>query len=158
MLCSMGKSTVITKNSIRKKYQKIKQQLDEKSRRLWCATEALSFGKGGVAIVHAATKVSRPTIYVGMEEIQRQRTRKQSKRIRKKGGGAKSVASTMPGIVCALEALVDAETKGDPESALRWTNKSIRKLSTELKKQKFDVSPNTVALLLKKKRLQFAIK
>ncbi len=139
-----------TKNSIRKKYQQIKQHLDEKSRRLWCATEALSFGKGGVAIVHAATQVSRPTIYTGIEEIQRQRTRKQSKRIRKKGGGAKSVSSTMPGVFHALEVLVESGTKGDPEVPLRWTNKGIRKLSVELKKQQFDVSSNTVALLLRK--------
>lgn len=53
-------------NEIRKKYQGIKSHLNEKTRRLWCATEALAIGKGGVAIVHMATKISKPTIYAGM--------------------------------------------------------------------------------------------
>ncbi len=142
--------SMITKNEIRKKYQRIKHSLDEKSRRLWCATEALAIGKKGVAIVHAATQISRPTIYSGIKDIQQKRRQKKSKnRIRKRGGGAKLVADKMPGIVPALEVLLEPAAKGDPEKPLRWTNKGLRKLSAELKNQEFDVSPNTVALLLK---------
>jgi cyclophilin family peptidyl-prolyl cis-trans isomerase len=66
----------------------------------------------------------------------------------KKGGGAKSVSSTAPEIFLALETLVEAATKGDPELPMRWTNKGLRKLSAELEKQGFRVSHSTVAALL----------
>ena len=146
------------KNIIQKKYQKISSSLDEKSRRLWCATEALAIKEGGVAMVHAATGVSRPTIYAGIRELEgkrrykgkRRRQKKSDGRIRKKGGGAKSTSSKMPNILTTLEALIEPGVKGDPQSPLRWTNKALRKLSSELEKQGFDVSHSTVAGLVKK--------
>ena len=141
---------MISKNAIRTKYLRINHSLNEKSRRLWCATEALAIGDGGVSLVHSATKVSRPTIYAGIEEIRhKRRHRKSSQRIRKKGGGAKLISSKMAGIHPALEMLVEAATKGDPEAPLRWTNKGLRKLSHELTKQGYKISPPTVAGLLR---------
>jgi hypothetical protein len=138
------------KSMLRKKYQGIKHTLNEKSRRLWCATEARALGKGGVAIIHEITQVTPPTIYAGIRELQKKPSRKQShQRIRKKGGGAKSVLSKIPTILKELEALVEPATKGHPESSLRWTNKSLRNLSRELKLKKLDVSHSTVADLLK---------
>lgn len=132
-----GGIALITKNVIRKKYQRLRHSLNEKSRRLWCAAEALAIGKKGVAIVHAATQISRPTIYLGIKEIQQKSHQKKSKnRIRKKGGGAKLIMNKQPEILDALEALVEPATKGNPESPLRWTNKGLRKLSVELKKTK----------------------
>ena len=142
-----------TKNGIRKKYQRIKHFLNEKSRRLWCAVEAIAIGKGGVAMVQAATKITQPTIYKGISDLRTKSThanRRANKRIRKKGGGAKSIASKTPGISHALEVLVEPVIKGDPESPLQWVNKGLRKLSAELKKQGFEASHNTVADLLKK--------
>jgi len=148
-----------SKSAIRKKFRRINHSLNEKSRRLWCAAEALAIKKGGVAIVYAATGVSRPTIYAGIREIEgkkrgrkrkRRRRKKSDGRIRKKGGGAKSISSKMPEILSTLEALVDPDTKGDPETPLRWTNKGLRKLASELKNQNFDVCHSTVANLLKK--------
>lgn len=139
-----------TKNAIRVKYLRINRSLNERSRRLWCATEALSIRKGGITLIHQATKVSRPTIYAGIRELKRKRQRKKLRlRIRKKGGGAKATSSKMPEILHALEVLVEPATKGHPETPLRWTNKGLRKLSGELKKQGFKASPSTVALLLK---------
>ena len=139
-------------NEIRKKYQGIKLHLNEKTRRLWCATEAIAIGKGGVAIVHSATKISKPTIYAGIQELDQQkgRRKKPEQGIRKKGGGAKTIVSKTPEIYQALEVLLEPATKGDPESPLRWTNKGLRKLSVELGKQGFSASQNTVAALLKK--------
>ena len=144
---------MISKNSIRIKYLRIKHSLNERSRRLWCATEALAIGKGGVTLVHAATKISRTTIYTGIDEIKQKRGRKKLKnRIRKKGGGAKSIMSKTPEILPALENLVEASTKGDPEVPLRWVSKGLRKLSDELIKQGHKVSTYTVANLLKEAR------
>ena len=147
-----------SKSVIGKKIRRINHSLNEKSRRLWCAAEALAIKKGGVAIVHAATGVSRPTIYAGIRELERKkrgrkrkrRRRQQSDgRIRKKGGGAKSTSNKVPKILPALEALVESDTKGDPESPLLWTNKGLRKLASELKSQGFDVCHSTVADLLR---------
>jgi len=142
---------------IRRKYQRISRSLDEKSRRLWCATEALSIKKGGVGRVHAATGISRPTIYKGIRELESKRGRKGKKqrrkktdgRIRRKGGGAKSIVSKTPDILSALEALVEAETKGDPQSPMLWTNKGLRKLSSQLEEKGYNVSYVTVGKLLK---------
>jgi transposase len=93
--------------------------------------------------------MSRSAIHRGIKDIQQKGRRKKSKgRVRKKGGGAKSVSTTMPEIFLALEMLVEAATKGDPELPMRWTNKGLRKLSTELAKQGFLVSHSTVAALL----------
>lgn len=142
---------MVSINAIRKKYQKIKHCLNEKTRRLWCATEAMAIGKKGVAIVHAATKISPPTIYVGIRELKKKSRRKKlNDRIRKKGGGAKLIAKKNPGIMRALEVLVDSSTKGDPMKSLQWTSKSLKKLSVGLTNQGFKASSNTVASLLRK--------
>ncbi len=141
---------MITKSLLKKKYQGIKHSLNEKSRRLWCASEAIAIGKSGVAMVHAVTKVTPPTIYAGIRELKRKPSRKKSHQcIRKKGGGAKPILSKLPGISQALETLVESTTKGDPISPLRWICKSLRNLTQELGKMGFKVSPPTVANLLK---------
>ena len=140
---------VISKNALRIKYLRINHSLNEKTRRLWCASEALSIGVGGITLVHAATKVSRPAIYRGIKDIQQKGRRKKSKgRIRKKGGGTKPVSSKIPEVFVAIETLVEVATKGDPELPMRWTNKGLRKLSVELQNQGFKVSHTTVAVLL----------
>src|SRR5262245_56460048 len=131
MLWSFSWENMTSVSAIKKKYQQIKHCLNEKSRRLWCATEALAIGKKGVAIVHATTQITRPTIYAGIRKIQKKCSRKKRRRynkkedtrVRKKGGGAKSAPNKMPGIQTALETLVEPATKGDPECPLRWTNK-----------------------------------
>ncbi len=85
---------LLTKKQLLKKYLGIKHSLNEKTRRLWCATEAMIIGKHGVAMVSAVTQVTPPAIYAGSRELRRKRTRKKSsQRIRKKGGGAKNTLS-----------------------------------------------------------------
>lgn len=141
---------MVSKSVLRKKYQGIKHTLNEKGRRLWCATEALALGKGGVAIIHQITGVTPPTIYAGIRELGSVSGRKKShQRIRNKGGGAKPILSKMPTLLKELETFVEPATKGHPESSLRWTSKSLRNLSEELKKKDLDVSHSTVADLLK---------
>lgn len=146
------------KSIIQRKYQRISKSLNERSRRLWCATEALAIKSGGVAIVHAATNVSRPTIYKGIKELtnkqgrngKKRRQKNSDGRIRKKGGGAKSTIKKYSEILKVLETLVEPDVKGDPQSPLKWTCKSLRKIATQLKKQGYDVSHVTVRDLLKK--------
>jgi transposase len=142
---------MITKSCVRKKYNGIKGNLTERTRRLWCASEALAIGKGGVALVHSVTQVSRPTIYAGIRELRKKSGKKKLRgRIRQKGGGAKLIIDKIPRIMQELRNLVDSTTKGDPMTFLCWTSKSLRNLTRELKKKGYYVSHATVANLLKK--------
>lgn len=141
---------LISKKLLQEKYQAIKDSLNEKSRRLWCATEAKAIGKYGVSMVSSVTRVSPPTIYAGIRELKRKSSRKKfGQRIRKKGGGAKTILSKSPEIIKALESLIEPSTKGDPMIPLRWVSKSLRNISRELRKMGYDVSHGTIASLLK---------
>ena len=150
MISALTMKSPITKKQLREKYQAIKCALNEKSRRLWCATEAKAIGKHGVSMVSSITGISPPTIYAGIRELRRKPNRKKSsQRIRKKGGGAKTLLSKNPGIIKAIESLVEPSAKGDPMTPLRWVSKSLRNLSMELKKMGYDVSHETIASLLR---------
>jgi len=135
--------------SIRKKYKLLNNLLNERSRRIWVATEAQAIGTGGVARVAEATGMSRTTIFAGLREIKNSEDKPvlAPGRIRRPGGGRKPVTETDPTIVADLEALVAPETRGDPESPLRWTLKSTYRISKELKNR---ISPRKVSQLLKK--------
>ena len=135
---------------LRQKYEALSPELDERRRRQWSAAEARDYGWGGVTLVACATGLSRPTITAGMKELDlppHQRTQ-ESARIRRCGGGRQRVTIADTGLLAALEALIDPVTRGDPESPLRWTCKSTRRLSEELTRQQHPVGARTVASLL----------
>ncbi len=141
---------LISDKQLLKKYLGIKHSLNEKTRRLWCAVEALAIGKHGVSRVSAVTQVTPPTIYAGIRELKRKPSRKKSnQRIRKKGGGTKTLLSKQPGISKELESLTEPATKGDPMSPLRWVSKSLRNLSRELVTRGYHISRTTVSNHLK---------
>jgi transposase len=142
----MQKQTTIL--SIQVKYQQIKLALDEKHRRIWCATEAKALGRGGMSIVHEATGVSLPTIRRGLLEIENPEFLK-SKNQRKEGGGRKKLLEKDPKIKQTLHDLVEPTSRGDPMSPLRWTSKSTRKLAKQLKVQGYKIEYKTVGALLK---------
>ena len=137
---------------IRRKFDALGPVMNERTRRQWAAAEATELGWGGVAAVAAATGLSRTTITVGLREL-RQRAEHPdapvSPRVRRPGGGPKRRAETDPGLLPALEALVDPVTRGDPDSPLRWTCKSTRRLAEELARQGHPVCPRSVAALLR---------
>ena len=112
---------------IRIRFNKLAWTLDERMRRLFAAAEASALGRGGIAKVAQATGVSRRAIHVGLRELSdlREPVENPSKRIRKEGAGRKSVIKTDVGLMSALEKLVEPMTRGDPESPLRWTCKSL---------------------------------
>jgi hypothetical protein len=125
--------------------------MDERMRRQWAAAEARDLGRGGVTAVAAATGLSRPTIYSGLRELDLPASERveAETRVRRPGGGRRPLAQTDPGLLFALDAMVDPETRGDPESPLRWTCKSTQKLADELTRQDHPVSARTVAALLR---------
>ena len=130
-----------------RKFAAIKDCLTEKGRRLWSAAEAISYGRGGVFLVHKATNISRTTIYQGIKEIQTESLVLSG--IRSKGAGRKKAKALQENLINNLNALIDPTTRGDPESPLRWTCKSTRNLANELKAQGNNVSHMTVATLLR---------
>lgn len=136
---------------IAEKFETVAPMLDEAQRRIWAATEALAVGYGGIALVHRATGLACSTIKRGIVEIESGAYDWLSVtgRSRRPGGGRKSIVEKQPGITVALERLVDPETRGDPESPLRWTTKSTKRLAEALSAKGFEVSDRTVAMLLR---------
>ena len=132
--------------TIVEKYVAVAPVLDERSRRRWAAAESKAIGYGGDALVSSATGLARETIRKGRREIARGEA--PTGRIRAPGAGRPGIEQDQPGIMAAVEALVDALTRGDPTSPLRWTCKSRAKLTAALTEQGWRVSSTTVGRLL----------
>jgi transposase len=133
---------------ISKKYNLLKPFLDEKSRRLFAAAEALSIGKSGnINLVSRATGISEETIKKGCIELESGES-PSGEKIRAPGGGRKTIVEKDPTILSDLETLIEPTTRGDPESPLCWTTKSLRKLAAELQKLGYKVSHSRVADML----------
>lgn len=123
--------------------------LDERNRRLFVALLVRQQGRGAIRGLARVTGLSRNTIRKGLRELTRRGLRHRSPRLRRKGAGGKKVEEQQPGIVVALNDLLRDAVAGDPVTAMKWTHKSIRRLSKALRRQGFHASPNTVARLLR---------
>ena len=119
---------------LKKRFEQIKPYLDEKARRLWCANEAICMGRGGITFVASVTGLSRTTITEGVKEIKGNKTPTEGN-VRRKGGGRKGNAEKDKQLRPDIETLVESSTRGDPESPLKWTSKSTRKIAKELNSQ-----------------------
>lgn len=129
------------------RYEALKPLLDERARRLVVAAESQAIGRGGSAAVSRATGVMRPVIRRGMVELNAPASLAAG-RIRREGGGRKKAADKDASLKSDLEDLLESTTRGDPETPLRWTCKSVRQLATELNRMKHQVSHQVVADLL----------
>jgi len=136
---------------IRRKYRALSPEMDERLRRQWAAAEARDHGWGGVTLVARATGLSRTTITAGLRELDlpRKQRLQAAKRVRRPGAGRPRVLQADPELLTALENLLEPATRGDPESPLRWTSKSTRRLANELTEAGHKISPRTVASLLR---------
>lgn len=123
-------------------------RLNERDRRAAMATEAKSWGWGGISAVQRATGASRKTIERGLAELTGGVPEGSGRRVRAPGGGRKKAEVNDPQLLGALDALIEPETRGDPESPLRWTTKSTRNLATELTEMGHAVSHSVVADIL----------
>jgi hypothetical protein len=138
---------------IRQKYLALSPVMDERMRRQWAAAEASILGWGGVTTVSVATGLARDTIATGLRELEHRRAHPGEAvrvRVRSPGGGRKSATEIDPGLMQALDALVDPVTRGHPESPLRWTCKSTGRLAEEPRRRDHPVTDRTVAALLKR--------
>ena len=132
---------------VARKYELLSPYLDERQQRLWMGTEAREGGHGGVSLVARAAGVARSTVTRGLFELEG--GEELAGRARRPGGGRKRAGVADPGLAGALRALVEPDARGDPESPLQWTIKSVRTLADELTAVGHKVSPPTVARLLK---------
>jgi len=133
--------------AIAARFDALRTRLDERSRRLVAAAESQAIGKGGISIVAKATGVSRPVIRQGMTDLKEPTTLAPG-RVRKEGGGRKRAIDKDVSLKTDVESLLESTTRGDPEAALRWTCKSVRQLTEELKRMKHQVSHQVVADML----------
>lgn len=130
--------------------------MDERTRRLWAATEVQELGRGGKVIVHRATKLDPKTIRRGIRELKEQEASPhptgKPRRIRKKGGGRKAIRSKDSTLLSDLDALIEPTVRGDPMSGIRWTCKSTRKIAKELHLKGHVISYATVAKELRNQK------
>ena len=138
-------------SDIQRRFRSLAPFLDERMRRLVAASESKAIGYGGVSVVARATGVSRRAITEGMKELKEPKKRKvrlEETRIRRRGAGRKRTVDKDSSLLEDLDRLVDPVIRGDPESPLRWTCKSVRRLAEELQQEGHAVSYQTVAELL----------
>jgi hypothetical protein len=133
---------------LRQKYAEVTPILGERGRRLWAAAEAKAVGRGGASLVARATGLSRSTIHAGLRELAAGPADLPPGRARRKGAGRKRLTDAQPGLLSALDALVEPTSRGDPESPLRWSCKSTRNLATQLRQDGFQIGRQKVAELL----------
>jgi len=134
-------------DAVQSRFEALNPFLDERTRRLMVAAEAQAIGYGGISLVARATGVSRDTISRGLEELQSP-PGAQPGGIRRPGGGRKKTVDVDPTLREDLEKLVNPTERGDPESPLRWTSKSLRHLAKELKRMGHQTSHRMVAEIL----------
>jgi transposase len=133
--------------AIKQRFERVAEELNERTRRLMAASEAMSLGWGGISAVSRATGLSRQAISQGIKELQEGGGVGEG-RIRRIGGGRKKTVNKDPSLQEDLERLVEPVTRGDPESPLRWTCKSVRKLARELREHGHQLSHELVSQLL----------
>jgi len=141
---------MVAEAAIRRRFRLIERHLDERQRRLMAAAELAAAGPGGVSAVARATGVSRRAIRAGAKDLRaRGAAALAPGRIRRPGGGRKRTSETDATLVRDLEALIAPTTRGDPQSPLRWTCTSLRRLAAELTHQGHRTSHRMVAVLLR---------
>lgn len=143
----------IAEAEIGERYRRLKGSLTERSKRLFAASEAIAFGYGGIAAVCRATGLSAATVRKGVKESRAIESGSQEplakERSRRSGGGRKKATDKDPSLLSDLKELVEAATRGDPESPLLWTARSLRNLAAALNERGHEVKKNAVARMLK---------
>ena len=138
---------MVDQSEIGTRFQMLSPFLNERTRRLAAAAEAAALGRRGLSLVSRASGVSRRAIRSGLAQLQSPET-SSDERIRRAGGGRRKTVATDTTLKSDLERLIDPVTRGDPESPLRWTCKSVRKLAEELRGMGHATSRRMVAELL----------
>ena len=134
-------------NGLYQKWTALVDDLDERARRRWAATEAMAIGRGGIAAVAEATGLSDRTVRNGITEIRNGDILPTGYQ-RRTGGGRKPLEYSQTDLVVAVERLVEPTERGDPQSPLRWTCKSLANLESELTQQGYQVGKTKLRVVL----------
>src|ERR1051325_10065720 len=138
---------------MREKYDRLGPCMDERGKRVWAASEAMAVGRGGITAVAEALRMNKRTVMEGCRELEGDKgagAPVSVRRQRRPGAGRKEKAKQDPKLVKAIEVIVDAVTRGDPMSPLKWTSKSLAKIGEELQQQGFEASAPTISKILHK--------
>jgi hypothetical protein len=138
----------LSKEKIAERWRLFGPECDQRRRRLWAASEAKAHGSGGVALVAGVTGLAEETVRGGLAELD-SGERLERGCVRRAGGGRRSLVEVDPEVVKDLDRLIDPATRGDPESPLRWTSKSLAKLRGALVGMGHEISERTLGKLLK---------
>ncbi len=139
---------MIDERAIGERFRALAGELNERQRRVWAGAEALSHGRGGQAAVIRATGLSPGTVQRGMREAACGEGIAEG-RVRRPGAGRKALTETDPTLLEHLDRLVRDEARGDPESPLLWTAKSVRNLAAALGDLGHEVHFTSIAKLLR---------
>ena len=139
---------MIDESKIAERFSGLGPELNERQRRLWAASEARSHGRGGIVAVSRATGISEDTIGRGIKELV-SGARLEAGRVRRPGAGRRSLTVSDPALLEDLERLVDPDTRGDPESPLRWCSKSLQKIADALVDAGHQISDRSAGKLLR---------
>jgi len=142
-------NTEVNAQAIQEKYRLLNPFLNERTKRLWSAVEAKVLSYGGIQFLSQTTGQSRTTITRGIKELKTGELLASPNRIRKEGGGRKGALEKSPEIEKALLQLIEPTVRGEPESPLLWTTKSLRKLAEALKRENYSISHTLVGQILK---------
>ena len=126
------------------------QQMNEYQARLYIARESISYGRGGVKLMHKITKMSRTTIIKGKKELMKKSFSELKGRLRKKGGGRKRLEQKYPKLTSIINEIIEEGTSGNPMSLVKWSNKSLMNLEKEIKRRGCSVSYKTIERRIKK--------
>ncbi len=137
---------MIDRQGIAQRWEADGSKRDERGRRVFAASEARAAGRGGLAAVSAITGLARSTIGRGLKDLDAPPL--SHGRVRREGGGPRSLTDRDPTLLTALERLVAPATRGDPERPLLWVSKSLDKLACALTDMGHAISPNSVRKLL----------
>ena len=133
------------KSQIREKYEALSDVFNERSLRIWAATEARAIGRGGQILVSEAIGIHKNTVLAGMKEIRKEKDTNNIVSIRRRGGGRKKNTEKDKTLTRDIQRLVESATRGDPMSPLLWCSKSTRNIADELNKKKKRASHVTVS-------------
>lgn len=135
-----------SKDELKIKLSGLLPELNERQRRLVVGAEAQALGYGGIKVLSEITGMSSPTIRKGILDLNSKKKRTWA--VRRSGGGRKKATEKYPELTSILQEIIEPDTRGDPESPLRWTCKSVRNITDLLEKEKLVVCPKTVATIL----------
>jgi hypothetical protein len=138
--------------NIKKRIDTILPYLNERQSRLYLASEAMSYGWGGITLISKLSGKSPKVIQLGVKELKKEIPEAPENRIRRVGAGRKREKDKQAGLENAILDIVEAHTVGDPMRVIIWTSKSVRKIQEELQKQGFKVSHELIRQLLRQNK------